>query len=70
MGPGRMKWLAPVISKGAYRAARRPRKSHGSVWVRWLFSQPHPAIPELGCPGRGVRSRSFVSRGRLHPVSS
>lgn len=31
MGPGRMRWPAPVISKGAYRAARRPGRSQGSV---------------------------------------
>lgn len=59
MDPGKMKWLAPVIFKGAYRAARRPGKSHSSVWVRWPFSRHHPAIPELGFPGERGKKQVF-----------
>lgn len=56
MGPGRMRWLAPVISKGTYRAARRPGKELQQCMGKVAL---FPAIPELGYHRRGDEEQVF-----------
>lgn len=56
MGPGRMRWPAPVISKGAHRAARGPGRSHSSVGkVALLLTPPsHSRARQLRERGQGT----------------
>lgn len=56
MGLVRMRWPAPVISKGAYRAARRPGRNHSNVRkVALLLTPPsHSRARQLRERGRGT----------------
>lgn len=57
MGPGRMRWLAPVISKGAYRAARRPGKEPQQCVGKVALFSALPSHPRARLPqerGRGT----------------